>query len=159
MSLSIVNPVKYLRAMSILNIRTSLFAVLSLLSTYSCSNDQTVYGYVVTKPEKSDVSIWRPVMRVTFRIAEDKIISEVAGLLDEYQNCTITNKNNWECQYDDDRGINKFGFDKGVYWNEPGWGNDIKYVSRWEYNLIRCKWYQHNSGTFKGTVECLQTYI
>ena len=123
----------------------------------ACSTDQTVYGYVVTKIEQSD--IWQPVMRVTFRVGEDKVISEVAGLLDEYQDCSIKNKNNWECRYQDDRGINKFGFTKGKYWNLPGWGNEIRYVSRWEYNLIRCKWYRQNSGVFKGTAECLRTFI
>ncbi len=134
-----------------------LIASTMLVFICACGADQTVYGYVVTKIEQSDG--WQPVMRVTFRVGEDKVISEVAGLLDEYQDCTIENKHNWECRYQDGRGANKFGFTKGKYWNTPGWGSDIRYVSRWEYNLIRCKWYRQNSGTFNGTKECLRTFI
>ena len=137
--------------------RKILITIATIIVFSACSTDQTVYGYVVTKVEQSDA--WQPVMRVTFRVHEDKVISEVAGLLDEYQDCTIDDKHNWECRYQDDRGINKFGFTKGEYWNTPGWGSDIKYVSRWEYNLIRCKWYRQNSGALKGTKECLRTYI
>lgn len=139
---------------------TVLCCILLLITIAACSSDQTVYGYVVvTKSEQKDTKLWQPVMRVTFRVSADKVISEVAGLLDEYQNCTIKDKNNWVCRYSDDRGLNSFGFKGGIYWNKPGWGSDIKYVSRWEYNVIRCKWYQRSSGAFKGTMECLQTYI
>lgn len=137
-------------------LKFSLFCLL-FFTVNACSNDQTVYGYVVTKIEQGNQ--WQPVMRVTFRVGDDKVISEVAGLLDEYQDCAIENKHNWECRYQDDRGTNKFGFTKGKYWNTPGWGSDIKYVSRWEYNLIRCKWYRQNSGAIKGTKECLRTLI
>ena len=139
-------------------LKVFLFVTL-FIGLYACSSDQTVYGYVVTKLEQSGEYIWQPVMRVTYRVGDDKVISEVAGLLDEYQDCTIKNKHNWECRYQDDRGINKFGFKKGKFWNAPGWGSDIKYVSRWEYNIIRCKWYQYNSGTVAGTIECLKTFI
>lgn len=144
-----------------MNLRNLLITILLLTSICSCSNDQTVYAYIVTKPvpEQIDVSEWRPVMRVIFQVGESKVVSEVAGCLDEYEECTIFDKNNWECQYADGTGSNRFGFADGKYWKDPGWGENIKYVTRWEYNLIRCKWYQFNNGKFRGTASCLQTFI
>ncbi len=134
-------------------------SVIIFLLVSSCSDDQTVYGYVITKPIENEETIWRPVMRVTFRVGNKKVITEVAGLLDEYHNCVISDKNNWQCDYEDGRGMNQFGFKDGIYWNHPGWGDDIKYVSRWNYNVIRCRWYQYESGVLKGSLECLKTYI
>ena len=127
-----------------MSVRNLLITILLPTSICSCSNDQVVYAYVVTKPipEQNDVNEWRPVMQVTFRVGEKKVVTEVASLVDEYNDCTIQNKNNWECRYTDGTGNNRFGFIHGKYWKDPGWGDDIKYVSRWEYNLIRCKWYQ-----------------
>ena len=140
--------------------KSILALVIVIVNLMACSNDKTVYAYVVVKPTvESAISEWRPVMRVTYRVGEDRVITEVAGILDEYQDCTIQNKNNWQCQYEDDRGYNKFGFTDGEYWDQPGWGEDIKHVSRWEYNMIRCKWYQRDNGNFKGMVSCLKTYI
>ena len=143
------------------NVYSLLMAILLLIFLCNCSNDQLVYAYVVTKPipEQNDVDTWRPVMRVTFRVGKNKVVTEVASLMDEYNDCTIQNKNNWQCQYVDGTGNNTFGFVDGKYWKDPGWGDDIKYVSRWEYNLIRCKWHQFESGKFKGTASCLQTFI
>ena len=91
-------------------------------------------------------------MRVTFRVSENKVVSEVASLVDEYEDCEISNKNNWQCRYTDGTGMNRFGFIGGKYWEEPGWGENIKHVSRWEYNLIRCKWYQSDNGNLKGAL-------
>ena len=144
-----------------IDMKNILFVVMVAIFITACSNDQTVYAYVVVKPTHEDaaVSEWRPVMRVTYRISDNNVISEVAGLLDEYQDCTVQDKYNWECRYQDDRGDNFFGFKDGKYWDQPGWGDDIKHVSRWEYNKIRCKWYQHDNGKFKGIMSCLQTYI
>ena len=144
-----------------MKVQTILIAVIIFICVCSCSNDQIIYAYVVTKPmpEENNVSEWRPVIRVTFRVYESKVISEVAGVVDEYDDCTISNKNNWECQYSDGMGNNRFGFAAGKYWKDPDWGDDIKYVSRWEYNLIRCKWFQSDNGKFKGTAACLQTFI
>lgn len=138
-----------------------LITVLLLIGISSCSNDQTVYAYIVTKPipEQIDVSEWRPVMRVAYRVNESNVVSDVAGCLDEYEVCTILDKNNWDCQYEDGTGKNRFGFRDGKFWKDPGWGDDIKYVTRWEYNLIRCKWYQFDKGKLKGMASCLQTFI
>ncbi len=141
--------------------RILLIIIVSITSFYGCSQENETYVYVVVKPdvEESNVSEWRPVMRVTYRIFEDTVVSEVAGLLDEYKNCIIKNKNNWQCQYEDGTGSNRFGFKSGQYYESPGWGDAIRHVSRWEYNLIRCKWYQHDSGKLEGAVSCLKTYI
>ena len=144
-----------------MNVRTLLIVFGSLVSIYGCSDDQTVFAYVVVKPmqEHDPINEWRPLMRVTYRIGENTVVSDVAGCLDEYHNCTIMNKNNWECQYEDGTGSNKFGFVDGKYWKKPGTGDDIQYVSRLKYNVIRCKWYQHDDGLVKGMVSCLKTYI
>ena len=144
-----------------MNIRILLTAVLSITSVCGCSDNQLVYAYIVAKPDagQETISKWRPVMRVIYRVGENKVISDVAGCLVEYQECKILDKNNWECQYKDGTGSNRFGFVNGKYWKNPNWGDDIRYVSRWEYNRIRCKWYQHDNGKFKGMVSCLQTYI
>ena len=139
-----------------------LFVVIILIiNICGCNNEHAVYAYMVSKPipKQSDVSEWRPVMRVAFRIDGDKVISEVANVIDEYDNCTILNTNNWECQYTDGTGRNRFGFIDGKYWKKPYWDNNIKYVSRWEYNLIRCKWIQHSNGKLKGIILCLHTFI
>lgn len=98
-------------------------------------------------------------MRVTYHISGDKILSEVANVIDEYNDCAIQNNDNWECQYRDGTGFNKFGFTEGKYWEKPDWGDDVKYASRWEYNYVRCKWYQYDYGMLKGTYTCLKTFI
>ena len=144
-----------------LSVRFLLIVSLSILFLIACSNDRIVYSYVVVKPtvEDSMVNEWRPVMRVTYRVRENSVISEVAGLLDEYENCSIKNMNNWQCQYEDGTGKNTFGFNDGRYWQAPGWGSDVRHVSRWEYNVIRCKWFQHDNGRVVGIASCLKTYI
>jgi len=143
-------------------IRILLFSITSIVCIYACNGqNQTVYAYVVVKstPDNSHISDWRPVMRVKYHLHPDSIISEVAGLLDEYENCEIKNKNNWQCQYEDGMGRNLFGFVKGQYFSSPGWGVDIKHVSRWKYNSIRCKWYRHDDGNIMGLFSCLKTYV
>lgn len=89
-----------------------LILTLWIFCINACSNDRIVYSYVVVKStvEDSTVNDWRSVMRVTYSIHENSDISEVAGLLDEYQVCSIKNKNNWQCQYEDGTGKNIFGF-------------------------------------------------
>ena len=88
------------------------------------SKGNTAYVYVVVKPDvdESIISKWRPVVRVIYRIFENNVVSEVAGLLDKYKNCVIKNKNNWQCQYEDGMGSNIFGFKSGQYYESPGWG-------------------------------------
>jgi len=80
-----------------LSVRYLLIASLSTLFLIACSNDRIVYSYVVVKPtvEDSMVNEWRPVMRVAYQVSENTVISEVAGLLDEYKDCSIKNINNW----------------------------------------------------------------
>lgn len=144
-----------------LSVRYLLIAFLSTLFLIACGNDRIVYSYVVVKPTAEEIMVyeWRPVMRVAYRVGENTVISEVAGLLDEYKDCSIKNINNWQCQYKDGTGKNIFGFNDGRYWQAPGWGSDIRHVSRWEYNVIRCKWFQHDNGRVAGIASCLQTYI
>jgi len=142
-------------------VRYLLIVSLSALCVIACSNDRIVYSYVVVKTAVEDdvINEWRPVMRVTYRVGENSVISEVAGLLDKYEGCSIKDKNNWQCQYEDGTGKNIFGFNDGRYWKAPSIGEDVRHVLRWEYNVIRCKLFQHDSGRFKGIVSCLQTFI
>ncbi len=95
--------------------RNLLIVFLSALCVIACNNEQIVFSYVVVKPtvEDSVVNEWRPVMKVAYRVGENTVISEVANLLDEYKNCSIKDKNNWQCQYEDGTGKNKFGFNEG----------------------------------------------
>lgn len=145
----------------ILSVRNLLIASLSALCVIACGNDHIVYSYVVVESvvEDSATKEWRPVMRVTYQVGENEVISEVAGLLDKYEGCSIKDKNNWQCNYEDGTGKNIFGFNDGRYWKAPSLGEDVRHVSRWEYNVIRCKLFQHDSGRFKGIASCLQTYI
>ena len=144
-----------------MNLLRVFISVLAISFICGCSNDQTVYAYMVVKnmSEEKKVNKWRPVLRIGYRVGENKVMSEVAGLLDEYQNCKISNRNNWECQYEDGTGLNKFGFKKGRYWQAPMQDENAKYVSRWEYNVIRCKWHQIEKGKLKGLASCFRTYI
>ena len=104
--------------------RCLLIVSLSALCVIACSNDRIVYSYVVVKPsvEDSEMNKWRPVMRVTYRVGESTVISEVAGLLDKYEACSIKDKNNWQCEYEDGTGKNMFGFSDGRYWKAPNLG-------------------------------------
>ncbi len=139
----------------------TIITIITVIFHFGCDNEKAVYAYIVAKTtvEQEDTHDWRPVMRVIYYIKGDKIISEVASLVDEYEDCQIVDVKNWECEYEDGTGVNTFGFNDGKYWEKPGWGEQIKHVSRWEYNLIRCKWYQKEYGKIKGTTTCLKTYI
>lgn len=138
-----------------------LIVVILCLSITACDSDSVIHAYVVVKsePEYLQIDDMRPLIRVTYRIDGSEIISELAGLVEEYEECKITNINNWQCKYTDDTGINQFGFTKGKYWKNPITDASIKYVSRWEYNIIRCKWYLHYRGTLNGLTTCIKTYI
>lgn len=104
--------------------RDLLIVCLSTLCVIACGNDRIVYSYVVVKSaiEESVINEWRPVMRVTYRVGENTVISDVAGLLDKYDGCSIRDKNNWQCQYEDGTGKNLFGFNDRRYWKTPSLG-------------------------------------
>ena len=125
-----------------------------------CGSSNQIHTYMIVKSISEDilVSKWRPVVRVTYRFERDVVISEVASLVDEYHDCEINDINNWRCDYIDGLGQNSFGFVRGKYWKSPSL-EDAKYVTRTEYNLIRCKWFIHNEGLFSGIVSCLKTYV
>jgi len=132
-----------------------------MLFLIGCSNDRIIHAYVVVKSNVQDNTVdeWQPVMKVTYRVGENTVISEVAGLLDKYEDCSVKNIYNWQCEYEDGTGKNAFGFSKASYWRSPSPEEDIRHVSRWEYNLIRCKWFQHDYGRVAGISACLKTYI
>ncbi len=138
-----------------------IVVVILCLNMIACNSNSVIHAYVVVQsgPEYIQIDDMRPVIRVTYRIEGSEIISELAGLVEEYEECNIINIKNWQCQYSDGTGINQFGFTKGKYWKSPITDASIKYVSRWEYNIIRCKWYQYYRGMLEGLSSCVKTYI
>ena len=136
-------------------------ALLICFLVISCSKESEIHAYVVIKsdPEYMEINDMRPLIRVSYRIKDGQVISELAGLVEEYKQCKIVNLENWKCQYTDGTGLNQFGFTNGKYWKNPITDESIKYVGRWEYNIIRCKWYLYYNGKLKGLSLCVKTYI
>jgi len=144
-----------------LRIISSNLIIALCLGFSACYSENVVHAYMIVKtnPEYSHVHDWRPVIQVTYSINGDEVISKLAGLVEVYKGCEIINIGNWECHYTDGTGFNKFGFSDRKYWKIPASDENVKYVSRWKYNVIRCKWYLHYNGVYKGILSCLKTYI
>ena len=51
--------------------------------------------------------------------ASQQVISESGGFVDKYTDCTIKDKKNWKCSFDDKSG--DFGFMAGTYFDIPNW--------------------------------------
>ncbi len=78
----------------------------------------------------------------TYKVSYDsqRVISDVAGMVHKYTDCSIRDKKNWSCNLDDMSST--FGFNSGTYFDIPDWSK-IKilrdlvekqyYVSRLEY--------------------------
>jgi len=64
----------------------------------------------------------------------------------------------WECHYSD--GSGSFGFRNGKFWEVPK-ADDIKIVSSFEYNRVRCEWAYEDKheGKFWGAVRCIIGWI
>jgi hypothetical protein len=122
----------------------------------ACGDDRivTVYSLKKVDPQKSYGHEWLCLNPTTYHIGEDKVVSSIVGNLKEYRKCTILSPRDWECSYSD--GSGRFGFRNGEYWESPVW-NDVKHVSRFEYNRVRCEWAINSEidGYFWGAVRCV----
>ncbi|MBC2736569.1 MAG: hypothetical protein HF981_19570 [Desulfobacteraceae bacterium] len=132
-----------------------LFSVI-ILSLVSCGDNDNPKAYMLLKvdPKENYGHEWLPINISTYRVKSDSVVHEIAGMLVEYNRCTILDKDNWECTYSDKFG--SFGFRDGDYWERPKLVNS-KVVSRWEYNKVRCDWCMNdkNDGVFWGSVKCV----
>jgi hypothetical protein len=122
----------------------------------ACSDSETVTEYSVQKVNAKDNygHEWLPLNPTTYRIGNNTVVSETAGILHKYKNCIVMSTDNWECQYDD--GSGSFGVRNGEFWRTPEWP-DIRVVSRLEYNRIRYEWALEDKyeGKFWGAVDCV----
>ena len=122
----------------------------------ACGDDRIVTAYPLMKvdPKTSFNHEWLPMNPTTYRVSENKVVSNTIGFLRETRDCTVWTANEWECRYSDGSGT--FGFRDGTYWENPQ-RKGLKYVSRFEYNLVRCKWSINDphEGLFWGTVSCI----
>ena len=64
-------------------------------------------------PKDHDGHEWLPLNPATYRIGNNTVVSETAGILDKYKNCTVTSTDNWEYQYND--GSGSFGVRNGEF--------------------------------------------
>lgn len=127
-----------------------------LLCIICCDDRQAVTVYTVSKvnPKESYGHEWLPLNPTIYKIDNGQVIANTEGFLRKYQDCVVLSVSDWECRYSDDSG--RFGFRDGEYWVFPV-QSDIKIVSRWKYNMIRCEWAinDRTDGRFWGTVRCL----
>jgi len=134
-----------------------LIAILFLFGVLvGCRDDSMVTEYPLLKvnPKKSYGHEWLTLNPTTYRIGDDSVTSETAGILTKHEKCVILSPDNWECQYSD--GSGRFGFRDGTFWAEPTTAN-IKYVSRFKYNCVRCEWAFQDKyeGKFWGSIRCI----
>lgn len=133
-----------------------LAVLLALVLLAGCGDDRTITAYPLKNvdPKTSYGHEWLPLNPTIYLVGEKQVVSKTVGLLAEYHKCTILSPRNWECSYSD--GSGRFGFRDGEYWEVPVWGG-VEYVSRLEYNWVRCKWAFHDKheGYFWGAVRCV----
>lgn len=120
------------RACSVASILTVALLLLG------CDREQKITVYMLKKNNsESTLGIgWWPLNPITYYLKDGKVISNSGGIIEEYGNCTIASRDNWECRLSD--GSGKFGVMNGVYWNYPLW-SDVKIVSSFEYRIIKCR--------------------
>ena len=129
--------------------------VLIALLLIACGDDETITVYELEKSDPHGYGHeWLPLHPTTYRVGNDKVISETAGMLSEFGDCIIMTTENWECRYDDGSGV--FGFRKGEYWENDPWP-DRRVVSRFYYNRVRCHWAISDpyDGPFWGALRCV----
>jgi len=128
----------------------------AVLFVASCGDDGTATSYALQKvdPKFSYGHDWLPLNPATYLISKNKVVRKIAGSLKDFEDCTVFTVNDWECRYSDGSGT--FGFRNGTYWALPK-QEDIKLVSRFEYNRVRCEWSIDDpyEGIFWGIVSCV----
>jgi hypothetical protein len=140
-----------------LKLPIQLIAILffiSLLTTCGDSRLVTEYPLKKVDPKENQGIEWLPLNPTTYRIDNNIVISETLGLLAKYEECKALSLDNWECKYSD--GSGSFGFKNGEFWRIPAF-RDIKVVSRFEYNCIRCEWALKDTheGMLWGAARCI----
>lgn len=81
-----------------------------------------------------------------YRIRGDKIVGRVGDLINEYEDCTIFNEDNWSCTHSDESAT--FGVKQGLYFENinidkfPYLDNYSKSetLPRFGYILLQCRW-------------------
>ena len=71
-----------------------------------------------------------------YKISGNYIIRKTAGFVPKHENCTIFDIDNWVCGPHGKKG---FGFMEGKFFENPK-GDDTRIVSRFQYNVIGCKY-------------------
>ena len=129
-----------------------LNAVLVLFLLVACGDDQTVTGYSLQKVNsaKNYGHDWLPLNPSTFTVRERTVVSNTIGSLSKYKDCIIQSPEDWECRYSD--GSGRVGFRGGDYWLSP-LHKGRRIVTRWEYNIVRCKWAIKDSAIW-GAISC-----
>ena len=81
----------------------------------------------------------------TVSYSAQRVISDTGGIVNKYTDCTVKDRKNWHCSFDDKSG--DFGFISGTYFDIPNW-EKVKaknllektyYPSRLEYVDLRIK--------------------
>lgn len=141
---------KYLSRLRVVVIGVTAFLI------SACGDNSTITEYSLQKvnPKDSYGHDWLPLNPTTYRVGNNSVASETAGILDKYDNCTTISVESWECKYSD--GSGSFGFRNGEFWRDPEW-RDIKTVSRLEYNRVRCEWAYEDKyeGKSWGAIRCV----
>lgn len=86
----------------------------------------------------------------TYKVSysSQRVISETGGIVTKYTDCSVKDRKNWSCSFDDKSG--DFGFTSGTYFDIPNWDKIIifrdllekeYYVSRLEFFNLRAKGY------------------
>ena len=122
-----------------LNIASVLIAVLMLSA---CGDDDVVVVYQARKVDPATWGFgheWIVKNPTIYRIGESSVVTKVGSFVEKYNDCAILTVDDWKCTYPDKSG--SFGFRDGEFWRYPndGW-EDIKTISRFQYNVISCKW-------------------
>jgi hypothetical protein len=95
---------------------------------------------------------WLPLNPTKYSRQGNSIVSLTVGMTERYDDCAISDMDNWSCSYGD--GSGSFGFMNGGFYEYPVTTDQYFFVSRWAYNKERCGWHQYDYGPFWGLVSC-----
>lgn len=96
---------------------------------------------------------WLPLNLTTYKpsVARQEVIYSVVGSWETLTKCSVSDKKNWTCKYDDESA--EFGFDKGQFWEASLGKNiygvesisddlfEVRYVPKFIYRLEQMKWW------------------
>ena len=123
-------------------LKTAIALTLAL-AVVACDERVRVYPIRRVDPPIEGNIKWIPLNPSTYRIsASGEVVKEILGSVTKYEDCAVLDARNWKCTYSK-RSSDSFGMRDGSFWTLPtalesaGW--EIQYVSRLEYNLVRCQ--------------------